>query len=157
MYREPPAMPPLVVTTDRLAQAFDSRTGRPLWSIPIEPKGGYARVATSGEIFVLAVGSKVLVVDVATGRALLETELWFTVHAAVAHDGLVALTGERGLACFDKSGYVWGVRPDGDGFRVENARGEVTARLDRFAAASGGRSDLGMALGTAVFQPDRDT
>jgi len=150
-------MPPLLVTTDRLVQAFDSSTGRPLWSRPIVPEGGYARVASSGEIFLVAVGSKVLVLEVATGRTLLETKLWFTVHAAVAHDGLVVLTGERGLACFDKTGYVWGVRPDGDGFRVENARGEETARLDAFAAASGGRSDLGMALGPSVFQPDWNT
>ncbi|MBL8611053.1 MAG: PQQ-binding-like beta-propeller repeat protein [Myxococcales bacterium] len=157
MYREPPPTPPLVVTTDHLAQAFDSRTGRLLWSRAIVPDGGYARVAASGTIFVVAVGSKVLVIEVATGRTLLETKLWFSVHAAVAHDGLVALTGEGGLACFDETGYVWGVRPDGEGFRVENARGEETARLDAFAAASGGRSDLGMALGTSVFQPDRDT
>ena len=131
-YREPPPLPPLVVTSDKLVQAFDTATGRLLWER--ETSGsGYTRVATTGETVVVSVGE----------------------HAIV-------LAGDRGLACFGPTGYVWGIRAtDAPGgfltspdFNVEDAQGRVVATLPRYCGFGANRGDFGLALGRAVGQPD---
>ncbi len=160
-YREPPAMPPLVVTSDKLIQAFDSATGRLLWEREMSG-GGYTRVATTGETVVVSVGEHALVLEVATGRVLSDLQLWFGVRTVVAEGSTIVLAGDRGLACFGPAGYVWGIRAvdaaggflSGPEFHVEDAQGAVLAPLPRYCGFGANRGDFGLALGRAVGQPD---
>jgi hypothetical protein len=162
-YRTPPPPPPLVILNDKLVQAFDSATGRPLWQRPL-PGTTTPRIASTGDLLALCVGKRVILIDMPSGRELLEVDLWFDVQAIVSHEGTIAMTGYMGLACFTSGGYAWGVRgrtvPGGGIFQanveytLENSRGEPMGKLDQFAPFGGARRDLGMVLGAAVFQPD---
>jgi hypothetical protein len=161
-YRTPPPPPPLVILNDKLVQAFDSATGRPLWQRFLSGMG-YARTASTGETMAICIGRKVLLLEMTTGRELLETDLWFDVNAIVSRQGTIAMVGSEGLACFSSTGYLWGIRsrrlPGGffDNkmeFAVENARGEPFATIEHYAPLLGSRSDLGLVLGEVVFQPD---
>jgi outer membrane protein assembly factor BamB len=160
-YREPPPLPPLVVTSDKLVQAFDTATGRLLWER--ETSGsGYTRVATTGETVVVSVGEHAIVLEVSTGRVLSDLQLWFGVRTVVAEGTTIVLAGDRGLACFGPTGYVWGIRAtDAPGgfltspdFNVEDAQGRVVATLPRYCGFGANRGDFGLALGRAVGQPD---
>jgi hypothetical protein len=166
-YRDLPPKPPLVVCSDVLIQAFDASTGRPLWQKPLAG-GGYARIASSGERVLIAVKNKAHLIDMPTGDVLLEMTLAFDAQAALADGDTLVVMGKHGLACFDSTGYVWGIRahvtPSGRAFVdanvefwLENARGERVSQVPDFVPWRASRSDLGMVLGRSVFQPDIDT
>ena len=164
MYREPPDSPPLVVTSDKLVQAFDSATGRPLWEVELEGLG-IPRLASTGSWLLAAVGKHVKVIDLLQGRVLFATTLSFDVATAVAHGGRLVVAGNRGVAAFDERGYAWGVRSvegepgflgmRGQSFVVEDGQGREMAKLPRFAGEGVTRADFGLCLGPSVAQPDR--
>ncbi|MBL9107830.1 MAG: PQQ-binding-like beta-propeller repeat protein [Myxococcales bacterium] len=166
MYREPPESPPVVVTSDKLVQAFDSATGKPLWEVELE-SGGYPRLASTGAILVVAVGKLAKVIDLHHGKVLYELPLEFSVAAAVADGARVVLAGDRGLVCLDAGGVMWCVRPveSEEGFfgtrdvafGVHDGQGRPVARLARFAGERVSRSDYGLCLGTSIAQPDVNT
>jgi outer membrane protein assembly factor BamB len=166
MYREPPESPPVVVTSDKLVQAFDSATGKPLWEVELE-SGGYPRLASTGAVLVVAVANLAKVIDLFTGKVLYELSLAFSVAAAVAEGGRVVLAGDRGLVCLAASGLVWGIGSVESetsffgtrdvAFGVHDGQGRPVARLARFAGERVSRSDYGLCLGTNVAQPDVNT
>jgi hypothetical protein len=163
-YRELPPQAPVIVSSDRLVQAFDLTTGKPLWQHHLAGSG-YARLASTGALLAIAVGQDVTLIHIFEGTVLAHIMLEFSVVAAVAHGSHIVLAGAEGLVCLGERGLAWrvGVAPGERGFFEEtpyavfDASGQLSAKLPTFVGARVSRSDYGLCLGPNVAQPDVNT